>query len=45
MLRGLEELIEDRPGLNTMTADEPMTGVAIGTGKFVEFLAGKRDED
>ena len=45
LLRGLEELLEDRTGINTMTAEEPMTCVAIGTGKFVEFLAGKRDED
>ena len=45
LLRGLEELIEDRTGINTMTAEEPMTCVAIGTGKFVEFLAGKRDDD
>ena len=37
MLRGLENLIESRTGINTMTADEPMTCVAIGTGKFVEF--------
>ena len=42
--RQLEELIEDRTGINTMTAEEPMTCVAIGTGKYVEFLAGKRDE-
>lgn len=39
MLRGLEELIESRTGINTMTAEEPMTCVAIGTGKYVEFLA------
>ena len=45
LLRGLEELIEDRTGINTMTADDPMTCVAIGTGKYVEFLAGKRDDD
>ena len=45
LLRGLEELIEDKTGINTMTADEPMTCVAIGTGKYVEFLAGKRDDD
>ena len=45
LLRGLEELLEDRTGINTMTAEEPMTCVAIGTGKFVEFLAGKREED
>ncbi len=45
LLRGLEELLEDRTGINTMTAEQPMTCVAIGTGKFVEFLSGKRDED
>ena len=45
LLRGLEELIEERTGINTMTAAHPMTCVAIGTGKYVEFLAGKRDED
>jgi rod shape-determining protein mreB-like protein len=27
-----------------MTAEDPMTCVAIGTGKYVEFLAGYRDE-
>lgn len=41
LLRGLEELIESKTGINTMTADDPMTCVAIGTGKYVEFLAGK----
>ena len=45
LLRGLEELIEEKTGINTMTAEHPMTCVAIGTGKFVEFLAGKRDDD
>ena len=45
LLRGLEELIEDKTGINTMTAEEPITCVAIGTGKYVEFLAGKRDDD
>lgn len=39
LLRGLEELIEDRTGINTMTADDAMTCVAIGTGKYVEFLS------
>ncbi|MBR1472231.1 MAG: rod shape-determining protein [Lachnospiraceae bacterium] len=39
MLRGLEELIEERTHINTMTADEPMTCVAIGTGRYIEFLA------
>ncbi len=44
MLRGLEDLIESKTGINTMTAEEPMTCVAIGTGKYVEFLADNREE-
>ncbi|MDE6314806.1 MAG: rod shape-determining protein [Lachnospiraceae bacterium] len=44
LLRGLEELIEHKTGINTMTAEEPMTCVAIGTGKFVEFMSGRRDD-
>ena len=40
LLRGLEELMEDRTGINTMTAEDPMTCVAIGTGRYVEFMAG-----
>ena len=43
LLYGLEELIEARTGITTMTAEDPMTAVAIGTGKFVDFMAGKRD--
>ena len=39
LLRGLEQLMEERTGINTMTADDPMTCVAIGTGKYIEFLA------
>ena len=40
LLSGLEELIEARTGINTMTAEDPMTVVAVGTGKFVELTAG-----
>lgn len=43
LLYGLEELIEEKTGITTMTSEDPMTAVAIGTGKFVEFLSGKRD--
>ena len=43
MLRGLEELIEERTGINTMTAEEPMQVVAIGTGQFVEFSGGRKE--
>ena len=44
LLQGLEDLIEDKIGINTMTAEDPMTAVAIGTGKFIEFLSGDRSE-
>ncbi len=43
MLRGLEEMIEERTGINTITAEEPMQVVAIGTGKFVELMSGRKD--
>ena len=45
LLYGLEELIEEKTGITTMTAEDPMTAVAVGTGKFVEFLSGKRDDE
>lgn len=41
LLRGLESLMEERTGINTMTAEDPMTCVAVGTGKYVEFMAGE----
>lgn len=45
LLRGLEELIYSKTGINTITAEDPMTAVAVGTGKYVEFLAGYRDKE
>ena len=45
LLQGLEELIEEKTGINTMTAEDPMTAVAIGTGKYVEFLSGNRTDE
>ncbi len=45
LLYGLEELIESKTGITTMTAEEPMTAVAVGTGKYVEFLSGTSGED
>ena len=44
LLRGLEDLITAKTGINAMTADDPMTAVAIGTGRYVEFLAGHRSD-
>ena len=39
LLHGLEDLIEENTGITTMTAEEPLTAVAIGTGKYIEFLS------
>ena len=44
LLRGLEDLIYSKTGINTMTAEDPMTAVAIGTGRYVEFLMGFRQD-
>ena len=39
LIQGLEELIEEKTGINTMTAEDPLTAVAIGTGKYIAYLA------
>ncbi|MCH3988367.1 MAG: rod shape-determining protein [Lachnospiraceae bacterium] len=41
LLQGLDQLIESGTGIHTMVAQDPMKCVAIGTGKFLEFLAGE----
>ena len=43
LIRGLDELIESKTGINTMVAEDPMKCVAIGTGKFVEMLSGLKN--
>nr|MCR5154097.1 rod shape-determining protein [Lachnospiraceae bacterium] len=42
LLYGLEQLIEEKTGIKTITAEDPMTAVAVGTGKYVEFLGNRR---
>ena len=44
LLSGLEELISEATHINTMTASNAMQCVAEGTGKYVEFIAGHRDD-
>ncbi len=43
LLGGLDELIEEKTGINTMIADDPMRAVCIGTGKFIEHLHENRN--
>ncbi|MBR4725527.1 MAG: rod shape-determining protein MreB [Lachnospiraceae bacterium] len=42
LLYGLDSLIEEKTGIVTATAEDPMTAVAIGTGKYVEQLTSRR---
>ena len=39
LLHGLEQLLEEKTGIATMTAENPMQVVAIGTGKYMDYLA------
>ena len=43
MLYGLDQLIEEKTGINTYVADDPLSAVAIGTGKFIEFASGQEE--
>ena len=42
LLHGLEDLIEENTGITTMTAEETLTAVAIGTCKYIEFLSERK---
>ncbi len=41
LLGGLEELIEARTGINTITADDALLAVGIGTGRCAEIMEGQ----
>ncbi len=38
LLHGLEQMIEEKTGITTMTAEDPMSAVATGTGKYMDIL-------
>lgn len=44
LLNGLDNLIEEKTGIQTVIADEPLTAVAIGTGKFIEYRHANEQE-
>ena len=44
LLYGLDQLCQEKTGINTMIAEAPLTAVAIGTGKFIEFQHGDPDD-
>lgn len=38
LLNGMDRLIEERTNITTMIAEDPMNCVAVGTGKYIEFI-------
>lgn len=40
LLYGLDKLIKEKTGINVIIAEDAISCVAIGTGKYVEFMAG-----
>lgn len=38
LLRGIDQVIQEKTGIETHIAEDPMTVVAEGTGRFVKFL-------
>ena len=42
MLYGIDEFVEEKTGIQTVMVDDPISVVAIGTGRYVEFLEGKQ---
>ena len=45
LLDGLDELIEEKTGINTVVAEDAEIVVAVGTGKFIEILDQKAKEE
>ncbi len=44
LLQGLDQLIESKTGISVVTADDALTCVAIGTGKYVEYIASQKSD-
>lgn len=42
LLYGMDELVEETTGIRTTAVDDPISAVAIGTGRYTEFLEGKQ---
>jgi len=45
LLSGFDELIEEKTGINTVVAEDALTAVATGTGKFIEYLNDSGRDD
>ncbi len=45
LLYGLDKLIKNKTGINVVIAEDAVSCVAIGTGKYVEFMSNKKYAD
>ena len=45
LLYGLDKLISQKTGINAIIAEDAMTCVAIGTGKYIEYISSGRGAD
>lgn len=43
LLRGMDELIEEKTGIRTLVAEDPMKVGAVGSGQFAEVTGTKRN--
>jgi rod shape-determining protein MreB len=44
LLYGLDQLIEDKIGVNTVIADNPTEVVCIGTGLYIDMINEKKEK-
>ena len=45
LLYGLDKLIQSKTGINAMAAEDAVSCVAIGTGRYIEFMADNMGEE
>jgi len=45
LLYGLDRLIKEKTNINAVLAEEAVSSVAIGTGKYIEFATSARGQD
>jgi rod shape-determining protein MreB and related proteins len=45
LLRGLDQLLAKETGLHVSVAEDPLTAVVLGTGKYLESLRSLKEED
>ena len=45
LLRGLDQLLSKETGLHVSVAEDPLTAVVLGTGKYLEGLKSFQDEE